>query len=204
MTRVDDEHLSAGTFIRYDHPIAPLVWVPLSAVHRRLMPGLLVQTVRRRVGLSIQEESKEPIMTSTEKANATVMLDIFSAIERRDPQRLIELCHPDVEFSWPTSLPYGGKTRGVRTEGPSWIHTWAALQPTEAERNMGPRVVASNGDEVVVLWRQRGLSPVGERFDGPVLGLYTIHDGKLARAQMFYFDTLALAEFLARAGSRAA
>lgn len=44
--RLDDEHLSAGTFIRYDRPIAALIWVPLSAVHRRLMPGLLRQTVR--------------------------------------------------------------------------------------------------------------------------------------------------------------
>ena len=44
--RLDDEHLSAGTFIRYDRPIAALIWVPVSAVHRRLMPGLLRQTVR--------------------------------------------------------------------------------------------------------------------------------------------------------------
>ena len=143
-------------------------------------------------------------MTPTEKANATVMLDIFSAIERRDPQRLSELCHPDVEFSWPAALPYGGTARGLWTEPPTWIHTWAPLQPTEAERRMEPRVVAANGDEVVVLWRQRGLSPSGERFDGPVLALYTVHDGKLARAQMFYFDTPALVEFLARAAARGA
>lgn len=52
VTRVDDGHLSAGTFIRYDHPIAPLIWVPLSPVHRRLMPGLLGQTVRLRSGHS--------------------------------------------------------------------------------------------------------------------------------------------------------
>jgi hypothetical protein len=48
VTRLDDGQLSAGTFIRYDHPIAPLIWVPASAVHRRLMPGLLVKTVRLR------------------------------------------------------------------------------------------------------------------------------------------------------------
>jgi uncharacterized protein len=69
---------------------------------------------------------------------------------------------------------------------------------------MEPRVVASEGDEVVVLWRQRGLSPDGERFDGPVLALYTVRDGRLARAQMFYFDTPALVEFLARACGKAA
>jgi hypothetical protein len=50
--RLDDGHLSAGTFIRYDHPIAPRIWVPVSAVHRRLMPGLLKQTVRLRAALS--------------------------------------------------------------------------------------------------------------------------------------------------------
>jgi ketosteroid isomerase-like protein len=75
------------------------------------------------------------------------------------------------------------------------------LQPTAAERRMDPRVVAANdaSGEVVVLWRQRGRSPAGERFDGEVLGLYQVRDGRLARAQMFYFDTVALAEFLANA-----
>ena len=52
VTRLDDGQLFAGTFIRYDHPIAPLIWVPASAVHRRLMPGLLAQTVRLRAGHS--------------------------------------------------------------------------------------------------------------------------------------------------------
>lgn len=64
---------------------------------------------------------------------------------------------------------------------------------------MDPRVVAAGEDEVVVLWRQRGVGPAGERFDGEVLGLYRFRDGKLARAQMFYFDTAAVAGFLARA-----
>lgn len=37
-------------------------------------------------------------------------------------------------------------------------------------------------EEEVVLWRQRGLSASGERFDGEVLGLYEVRDGKFARA----------------------
>jgi hypothetical protein len=48
VTRLDDGQLFAGTFIRYDHPIAPLIWVPASAVHRRMMPGLLIKTIRLR------------------------------------------------------------------------------------------------------------------------------------------------------------
>jgi hypothetical protein len=52
VTHLDPDHLSVGTFIRYDRPIAALIWVPASAVHRRKMPGLLRQTVRLRAGRS--------------------------------------------------------------------------------------------------------------------------------------------------------
>jgi hypothetical protein len=34
-----------------------------------------------------------------------------------------------------------------------------------------------------------------------LLGLYKLQDGRLARAQMFYFDTVALRDFLANAAS---
>jgi len=131
--------------------------------------------------------------------NVEVMLEVFSAIERRDSQRLLELFQPDVELSWPLSLPYGGTSRGPKPEGPTWSETWGPLQPTEAERTMDPRVVAASEEEVVVLWRQRGVTPAGDRFDGPVLSIYQVHEGRLARGQMFYFDTVALVSFLAKA-----
>ena len=126
--------------------------------------------------------------------NVQVMLEIFSAIERRDPQGVFKLCQPDVEFHWPPSLPYGGPSPAS-----AWANTWVPLQPTEAEWRMDPRVVAASSEEVVVLWQQRGVSPTGDRFDGPVIGLYRVREGKLARAQMFYFDTAALISFLGRA-----
>jgi len=56
---------------------------------------------------------------------------------------------------------------------------------------------------VVVLWRQRGISPGGDRLDSPVLALYEIRDGKLARAQMFYFDPTAVVDFLTTAKTAA-
>jgi uncharacterized protein len=64
---------------------------------------------------------------------------------------------------------------------------------------MDPRVVAATETEVVVHWHQRGLSPGGQRFDGEALGLYGVRDGKFARAQMFYFDAIAVRRFLAAA-----
>jgi uncharacterized protein len=153
---------------------------------------------------NVAVSTKEPLMSRTEPANMRAILEIFSAIERRDLQRLLELCHADVEFHWPPFLPYGGTSRGLKTEPPSWGHTWIPRQPTDAERTMDPRIVAASSDDVVVLWRQRGISPGGDRLDSPVLGLYEIRDGKLARAQMFYFDPTAVADFLATAESRAA
>ena len=133
-------------------------------------------------------------MNATE--NTEVMRGIFRAIEHRDIQRLLDLCQPDVAFLWPPSLPYAWGERGA------WAQTWMPLQPTDAEQRMDPRVVAASEDEVVILWQQRGVSPAGDRFDGPVLGLYRLRDGKLARAQMFYFDTVGLVDFLTKAEAR--
>jgi ketosteroid isomerase-like protein len=134
----------------------------------------------------------------TRENNIQTMLKIFKAVQDRDDKSMLDLCQPDVQFCWPRSLPYGGEFRGPNRPGPTWGETWIPLQPTEAERQMHPRVVAASEDEVVVLWNQRGLIPSGERFEGEVMGLYRLRDGKLARAQMFYFDTKAVLDFLAK------
>jgi ketosteroid isomerase-like protein len=144
---------------------------------------------------------------ATGRDHIELILAVFSAVERRDAQRFNELVHPDFEIHWPPSLPYGGTYRDLDIDAqqgrPTWAETWNPLQPTAAEQRMDPRIVAVNDEsgEVVVLWRQRGCSPTGERFDGPVLGLYKIRGGRLARAQMFYFDTVALTNFLANAAT---
>lgn len=127
--------------------------------------------------------------------NVAVVLETFRAVERRDGEGLRGLCDPEVEFVWPPSLPYGGTYKGVE---PAFRETWDDFQ-TEAERQMDPRVVATSGDEVVVLWQQKAVDGTGRRLDTPVLGRYRVREGKLARAQMFYFDTVAVADFLAHA-----
>jgi uncharacterized protein len=143
------------------------------------------------------------------QTNEEVVLRTFRAVEERDREVLFELYHDDVELHDAPSLPYGGTVRGkaaIRAQleaapEATWLGTWGPLQPTEAERRMDPRVVATEGDEVTVLYTQRALSPNGERFEAPVLGLYEVRDGKFARAQMFHYDTAAILDFLATAGS---
>jgi ketosteroid isomerase-like protein len=135
-------------------------------------------------------------------SSTDVVLDTFRAVEERDSDRLDALYHPDVEFAWPLSLPYGGTFRGTHLLTPravSWEYTWDPLQPTAAERRMDPRVVATAGEDVVVLYHQRGVKASGRRFDQEVLGWYRTVDGKFAAAKMFHFDTVALVSFLSDA-----
>lgn len=87
----------------------------------------------------------------------------------------------------------------VTDSGGGWQAYWDPLQPTVSQRRLDPRVVAATEDEVVVLWHQRAMTPAGDSIDTEVLGLYRVRDGKLARAQMFYFDPASVESFLARA-----
>jgi uncharacterized protein len=139
---------------------------------------------------------------NTVERNVRVVLEAFRAVEQRDPEALAKVCQPDVEFHWPPSLAQDSARRTAQ-EGTGlrgrFEDLWDPFQPTAVERSMDPRVVAAGEREVVVLWRQQGLAPNGERLDSPVLGLYEVRDGRLGRAQMFYFDAVAVQAFLERA-----
>jgi ketosteroid isomerase-like protein len=145
--------------------------------------------------------------TSARDRNVRVMLDLFRAIEERDPnrrngERELSFYQPEVEFHWPAALPYGGTFRGLSGQSDTdWNTTWTPLQPTPAERRMDPQVIGADDRRVAILYHQRGVSQRGERFDGEVIGLYDLQDFKLARAKMFYFDEAACVQFLERAAA---
>ena len=134
--------------------------------------------------------------------NEMVVLDAIRAVEERDRAWLAALYHPDVTFGWPAGLPYGGWHRGIEVIAMSerFASIWDRLQPTEAERRMDPRLVASDGDTVVVEYQWRGRDPEGCRFETPTLARYEVRDGLLARAQMYHFDMPGLLAFLSQAG----
>jgi ketosteroid isomerase-like protein len=61
--------------------------------------------------------------------------------------------------------------------------------------------VASNDEEVVVHYHQRGTDQSGRSCDSEVLAIYNVEDGKVSRLQMFYFEPEKVADFLRAAAS---
>jgi hypothetical protein len=55
--RIDDGQASIATIIRYDLPIAPLIWLPVAVAHRRALPRLLhhAEKAVRRTNTSERE-----------------------------------------------------------------------------------------------------------------------------------------------------
>jgi hypothetical protein len=46
VVHVDEGHVSVALFLRYDRPIAALVWPPVSIMHRRAVPAMLRQALK--------------------------------------------------------------------------------------------------------------------------------------------------------------
>jgi len=109
----------------------------------------------------------------------------------------------DVEFSWPPPLPYAGVSRLARA-APDLGHVDPAPAHGGRTDDGSARCGGDRSRGRDPLARQRGVSHRGDRCDSPVLGLYQVHGGRLARAQMFYFDPAAVSRFLATAQSDAA
>jgi ketosteroid isomerase-like protein len=178
--------------------------MPLTSVMGAIGTAVMLMAALLPVARHSKASQADDATTARDR-NVTVMLDLFRAIEERDPnhregEREVSFYQPDVEFHWPAALPYGGTFRGLSgRSGTDWNTTWTPLQPTKAERRMDPQVIGAADGKVVILYHQRGVSPGGERFDGEVIGLYDLREFKLARAQMFYFDEAACARFLERA-----
>jgi hypothetical protein len=56
-----DHQLSLALLIRYDHPIASLVWMPVSAMHRRAVPVMLRQLAPSKVAAGVSTRAANTV-----------------------------------------------------------------------------------------------------------------------------------------------
>jgi hypothetical protein len=54
VAKVDDGQVSFALFVRYDRPLAAVIWPPVSVMHRRAMPTLLRQALTAHAELDKQ------------------------------------------------------------------------------------------------------------------------------------------------------
>jgi len=52
VVQVDDRHVSLALFVRYDRPIAALIWPPVAVMHRRGVPVILHQALKAHASRS--------------------------------------------------------------------------------------------------------------------------------------------------------
>jgi ketosteroid isomerase-like protein len=144
-------------------------------------------------------------MSAQAHANSNLVMEMLRLVETRQLARLAAYYHPEIEFHWPPGLPYSGNFAGsaVTEMSKCFEETWAPLQPTEEVRRMNPRLVAAGEDgQVVVNYLWRALDTKGRSVETQVLADYQVRDGRLARAQMFYYDLPGVIAFLAVARVR--
>jgi ketosteroid isomerase-like protein len=131
--------------------------------------------------------------------NIETVRRFLKAVEERDLPELLAAYDEDVVIREAESLPYGGEFHGhegAQRHALGALEVWGSLQPP-GERSLNARFLDAGDDYVIVLWRQRGVSSDGEKFDAPVVSVYKMSGGKIVQSQMFHSDTKALLQFLA-------
>ena len=130
--------------------------------------------------------------------NIEIIRRLFKAVEERDVAGVLAAYVPEIVIRDAASLPYGGIHQGLEgakqhIEGAA--QTWNDLQPEAARKMNG--IFLDAGEYVVVLWRLKGLeTSSGRTLDMPTVSVYKMQSGKIIESQMFYSDTMAIAQFL--------
>ena len=132
------------------------------------------------------------------KENVEIVRDFLKAVEERDLPGVLSAYDENVVIREAKSLPYGGEFHGhegAQRHALGALEIWENLQPP-GERSLNATFLDAGDDYVIVLWRQRGVSSDGGKFEEPVVSVYKMRGGKIVESQMFHSDTKALVQFL--------
>lgn len=120
-------------------------------------------------------------MTDTQWTAEAVVRSLYACVAANDFDGVISLIADDAEFIQADSLPFGGRYvghDGFKLMAARILAAWPGFA-------VAPVAFMSDGaDQVVVLTE---LS--GQGLQMPMLELWTLSSGRVARCQPFYFDT---------------
>ena len=133
-----------------------------------------------------------------------VVARLFAAVAARDLPTILSCYAPDVTIREAPSLPYGGTyhgPEGAYAHAMAFWNTWRDYQPATVE-DLGEVFLADPAGRVAVCWRHLVQDPrTGRTLEAPVVSVYEVRDGLVAKSTMYHLDTAPLLDFLGAARS---
>ena len=134
----------------------------------------------------------------SERTNTDVVQQGYEALGRGDIPAVLDLLTDDVEWihQGPSVIPFAGTRHGHEGVAESFSLLDEHLEFEQFE----PREFVAQGDTVVVLGFERSVSKAtGHTIEQEWVHVYTLRDGKIAKAR-FFDDTAAYVEAFHRRG----
>ena len=162
---------------------------------------LFTATVRPWIPVVGQERLPGPGDSGKVRVEATLRRLFVDGVSARDAAAYFDRTyHDDICIHEAPSLRYGGDYYGLEgavRHAVAYTQSWDRWQTSE-QRQLHPRIIATD-NEAVVLWTlrvQRPGDPGESNF--PAISHYRFRDGRVIESRMFFYDTVAVLDFLIR------
>ncbi len=113
------------------------------------------------------------------QTNVDTIRQAYEAFARQDMEALFGAFAPDITWSTPDSVPWGGTFKGHDELVGFFQGVGEALGELRAE----PERFIDGGDAVVVQGHHRGTAPNGNDYDVAWVMVWDLEDGKVVRFQ---------------------
>ena len=116
------------------------------------------------------------------EANVSLIQELYDAFSRGDIVAVLNVLDPqaDLSFEAPNAIPWAGSWHGH--EG--WAKFFQTLGENADEITLKMEPFAAQGDNVVTVGRyQARVKLTGKRIDSPLVHLWTIRNGMVAKCQ---------------------
>ncbi len=125
-----------------------------------------------------------PTNVDVVRHNVDVVQRTYEAVGRGDVPALLALLTDDVEWTLqgPAVIPFARTRRGHKAVAEFFSQVGETLEFLQFE----PRTFVAQGDTVVVLgYEHNRIKPTGRTFEQEWAHVYTLRDGKIAKARFF-------------------